>query len=170
MTGLTSTFAPKDNNRMRGIASLTTSSPPAAKIGWIVSTSLNPPLPLLLPGDSLPPPPPPSTSMSAITITVQQYGLDSLPMPMLAAGSIGTAYNVAPLMHDQYSARRDNDNNNNLLYSSSRPQNIDHICNDDIDDDDDASGRDNDASWNDDSTAYASHFCIAISSFDGMLL
>ncbi len=89
---------------------------------------------------------------------------------MPAAGSIGTAYDVAPLMHDQYSARLDNDNDGDLLYLSLRPQNIDHIRNDDIDNDDDASGRDDDVSWNDDSAAYALCFCIAILSFDGMLL
>ncbi len=91
-------------------------------------------------------------------------------MPMPAARSIGTAYNIAPLMHDQYSARLDNNNDNNLLYSSSRPQNIDHIRNDDIDNNDDASGRDNNVLWNNDSAAYASRFCIGILSFDGMLL
>jgi hypothetical protein len=91
-------------------------------------------------------------------------------MPMPAAGSIRTAYNVAPLMHDQYSARLDDDDNNDLLYSSSRPQNIDHIRNDNINDNNDASGRDDDVLWNDDSAAYASRFCVAISSFDGMLL
>ncbi len=89
---------------------------------------------------------------------------------MPAAGSIGTAYNVALLMHDQYSTCLNNNDDNDLLYLSSRPQNIDHICDDDIDDDDDALGRDDNVSWNNDSTAYASHFCVAISSFDGMLL
>ncbi len=168
--GLTLTFAPRDNERTKGIASSTTSSPPAAEIGWIVSTSLNPPLSLLLPDNPLPPPPPPSTLMSAITLTVQRYGLDGLPMLMPAAGSIGTAYNVAPLMHDQYSARLDNNDNNHSLYLSSRPRNIDHIRDDDFNNNDDALGRDNDVSWNNDSTAYASRFCVAISSFDGMLL
>ncbi len=57
-----------------------------------------------------------------------------------------------------------------MLYSSSRPRNIDHIRDDDVNNDDDASGRDDDVSWNDDSAAYASRFCVAISSFDGMLL
>jgi hypothetical protein len=108
--------------------------------------------------------------MSAITLTIQQYGLDSLPMPMPAAGSIGTAYEVAPSMHDQYSARLDDDDDEDLSYSSSRPRNIDHIRNDDIDDNNDALGRDDNVSWNDDSTAYALRFCVAISSFDGMLL
>ncbi len=89
---------------------------------------------------------------------------------MPAAGSIGTAYDVAPSMHDLYSTRLDDNDNNDLSYSSSRPQNINHICNDDINDDDDESGKDNDVSWNNDSAAYASHFCVAISSFDGMLL
>jgi hypothetical protein len=91
-------------------------------------------------------------------------------MLMPAAGSIGTAYNVAPLMHDQYSARLDNNDNNHSLYLSSRPRNIDHIRDDDFNNNDDALGRDNDVSWNNDSTAYASRFCVAISSFDGMLL
>ena len=89
---------------------------------------------------------------------------------MPAAGSIGTAYNVAPSMHDQYSARLDDDNDDDLVYLSLRPRNINHIYNDDIDDHDDASGRDIDVSWNDDSAAYASRFCVAISSFHGMLL
>ncbi len=90
---------------------------------------------------------------------------------MPAAGSIGTAYNVTPLMHDQYSARLNNDDNNDSLYSFSRPRNIDHIRDDDIDGNDNALGRDDDISWNDDSAdAYASCFCVAISSFDGMLL
>ncbi len=91
-------------------------------------------------------------------------------MPMPAAGSIGTAYNVAPSMHNQYYARLDNNDNNDSLYSSSRPQNIDHICNDDIDDNDDALGRDDEVLWNNDSAAYALRFCVAISSFTGMLL
>ncbi len=140
------TFAPRDNERTKGIASLTTSSPPAAEIGWIISTSLNLPLPLLLPDDPLPPPPPLSTLMSTITLTVQRYGLDGLPMPMPVAGSIGTAYNVAPLMHDQYSACLDDDNNDNLSYLSSRPQNINHIRDDNIDNNNDALGRDEDVS------------------------
>jgi hypothetical protein len=89
---------------------------------------------------------------------------------MPAAGSIGTAYDVAPSMHDQYSARLDDNDNNNSSYLSSRPRNIDHIRDDDIDDDDDALGRDNNVSWNDNSAAYALRFCITISSFDGMLL
>ena len=89
---------------------------------------------------------------------------------MPAAGSIGTAYDIAPSMHDQYSTCLDDNDNNNLLYLSSRPQNIDHIHNDNIDDNDDALGRDDDVLWNDDSAAYASRFCIAISSFDDMLL
>ncbi len=89
---------------------------------------------------------------------------------MLAAGSIGTAYDVAPSMHDQYSARLDDDDDDNLSYLSSRPRNINHIRDDNIDDDDDALGRDDDVSWNNDSTAYASRFCVAILSFDGMLL
>ncbi len=89
---------------------------------------------------------------------------------MPAAGSIRTAYNVAPSMHDQYSARLDDDDDNNSLYSSSRPQNIDHIRDDDIDNNDDALGRDNNISWNNDSAAYASRFCVVISSFNGMLL
>ncbi len=91
-------------------------------------------------------------------------------MPMPAAGSIGTAYDVAPSMHDQYSACLDDDNNDDLSCSSSRQQNIDHICDDDIDDDDDTSGRDDNVLWNDNSAAYALLFCVAISSFDGMLL
>ncbi len=168
--GSTLTFAPRDNERMKGIASLTTSSPPAAEIGWIVSTSLNPPLPLLLPNNPLPLPPPLSTSMAAITLTVQRYGLDGLPMPMLAAGSIGTTYDVAPSMHDQYSARLDNDDNNDLSYLSLRPRNIDHIRDDNINNNDDALGRDDDISWNNNSAAYTSRFCIAILSFNGMLL
>ncbi len=89
---------------------------------------------------------------------------------MPAAGSIKTAYNVAPLMHDQYSARLDNNNNDDLSYSSTRPRNIDHIHNENIDDNDDVSGRDEDVSWNDDSAAYALRFCVAILSFNGMLL
>ncbi len=89
---------------------------------------------------------------------------------MPAAGSIRTAYDVAPSMHDQCSARLDDDDNNDSSYSSLRPQNIDHIRDDNIDNDDDVSGRDDDVSWNDDSAAYALRFCIAISSFDGMLL
>ncbi len=91
-------------------------------------------------------------------------------MPMPAAGSIGTTYDVAPSMHDQYSTRLDNNDNNDLLYLSSRPQNINHIRDEDIDNDDNALGRDDDVSWNDGSAAYASRFCIAISSFDGTLL
>ncbi len=91
-------------------------------------------------------------------------------MPMSAAGSIGTAYDIALSMHDQYSARLDNNYNDNSLYSSLRPQNIDHIRNDDIDDNNDASGRDDNVSWNNDSAAYASRFCVVISSFNGMLL
>ncbi len=168
--GSMSMFAPRDNKRMKGIVSLTTSSPPEAEIGWIVSTSLNPPLPLLLPDDPLPLPLLPSTLMSAITLTVQRYGLDSLPMPMPAAGSIRTAYDVAPSMHDPYSACLDDNNDDDLLYLSSRPQNVNHIRNDKIDDDNDASGRDDNVSWNNDSAAYTLRFCIAISSFDGMLL
>ncbi len=89
---------------------------------------------------------------------------------MPAAGSIGTAYDIAPSMHDQYSACLDDNNDNDSLYLSLRPRNINHIYNDDIDDNDDASGRDIDVSWNDDSAAYASRFCIGISSFDGMLM
>ncbi len=89
---------------------------------------------------------------------------------MPAAGSIGTAYDVAPSMHHQYSACLDNDDNNNLSYLSSRPQNIDHIHDDDINDDKDASRREDDVSWNNDSAAYTLRFCVAISSFDGMLL
>jgi hypothetical protein len=108
--------------------------------------------------------------MSAITLTVQQYGLDGLPMPMPAAGSIGTAYDVAPLMHNQYSARLDNDDNDKSSYSSLRPQNIDDIRDDNIDNNDNASGRDKDVSWNNASAAYTSCFCVAILSFDGMLL
>ncbi len=91
-------------------------------------------------------------------------------MPMPATGSIGTAYDVAPSMHDQYSTRLDKDNDNDLSYLSSRPQNIDHIRDDNIDDNDNALGRDDDVSWNDNSAAYASRFCVAILSFDGMLL
>ncbi len=89
---------------------------------------------------------------------------------MPAAGSIGTAYDVAPSMHDQYSAHLDNDNNDDSLYSSLRPQNIDYIRNDNINDDDNTSGRDDNVSWNNNSAAYALRFCVAISSFDGMLL
>ncbi len=89
---------------------------------------------------------------------------------MPAAGSIGTAYDVAPLMHDQYSARLDDNDNDDSLYLSSRPRNIDHIRDDNIDDNNDASGRDNNVSWNDNSAAYALCFCVTISSFDGMLL
>jgi hypothetical protein len=89
---------------------------------------------------------------------------------MPAAGSIGTVYNVAPSMHDQYSARLDDDDNNDLLYLSLRPQNINHIRDDDINDNDNALGRDDNVSWNDDGAAYASRFCVAILSFDGMLL
>ncbi len=89
---------------------------------------------------------------------------------MPAAGSIGTAYEVAPSMHDQYSTRLDNKDDYDSSYSSSRPQNIDHIRDDDIDDDNDALGRDDNVTWNNDSAAYASRFCVAISSFDGMLL
>ncbi len=51
-----------------------------------------------------------------------------------------------------------------------RPQNIDHIRDDNINDDNNVSGRDDNVSWNDDSTAYPSHFCVAILSLDGMLL
>jgi hypothetical protein len=91
-------------------------------------------------------------------------------MPMPAAGSIGTVYNVAPSMHDQYSACLDNDDDDDSSYSSSRPKNIDHIRDDHINDDDNVSGRDDDVSWNNDSAAYALRFCVAISSFDGMLL
>ncbi len=91
-------------------------------------------------------------------------------MPMPAAGSIRTAYDIAPSMHDQYSARLDNNDDNDSSYLSSRPRNIDHIRDDNIDDDDNASGRDDDILWNEDSAAYASRFCIAISSFNGMLL
>ncbi len=89
---------------------------------------------------------------------------------MPAAGSIGTAYDVALSMHDQYSARLNDNDDDDSSYSSSRPRNIDHIRDDDINDNDDASGRDDDVLWNDDSAAYASRFCVAISSFDGMLL
>ncbi len=74
-------------------------------------------------------------------------------MPMPAAGSIGTAYDVAPSMHGQYSACLDNNDNNNLLYSSSRPQNIYHIRDDNIDNNDDALGRDDNVSWNNNSIA-----------------
>jgi hypothetical protein len=73
-------------------------------------------------------------------------------------------------MHGQYSACLDNDDDKDSSYLSSRPQNIDRISDDDIDDDDDASGRDDNVSWNDDSAAYALRFCVVISSFDGMLL
>ncbi len=83
-------------------------------------------------------------------------------MPMPAAGSIGTTY--------EYSAHLDDNDDNNLSYLSSRPRNINHIRDDDINDDDDALGRDDNLSWNNDSAAYALHFCIAISSFNGMLL
>ncbi len=89
---------------------------------------------------------------------------------MPAVGSIGTAYDVAPSMHDQYSTCLNNDDDDDLSYLSSRPRNINHILDDDINDDDDALGRDDDVSWNNDSAAYASRFCVAISSFDGMLL
>ncbi len=90
---------------------------------------------------------------------------------MPAAGSIGTAYNVAPLMHNQYSARLDDNNDNNdSSYLSLRPRNINHIRDDNIDDNDHALGRGDDVSRNNDSAAYALRFCIAISSFDGMLL
>ncbi len=89
---------------------------------------------------------------------------------MPAAGSIGTAYDLTPSMHDQYSARLDNDDDDDLSYSSSRPQNINHIHDDDINNDDDASGRDDDVSWNDDSAAYTLRFCVVILSFNGMLL
>ncbi len=89
---------------------------------------------------------------------------------MPVAGFIVTAYDVAPLMHDQYSARLDDNNNNDLSYSSSRPRNIDHIRDDDIDNDDNALGRDDNVLWNDDSAAYALRFCVAILSFNGMLL
>jgi hypothetical protein len=94
------TFAPRDNKRTKGIASLTHPSPPRLRlVGLFTQASiLNPPLPLLLPNNPLPPPPPPSTSMSAITLTVQQYGL---VMPMPATGSNGTSYNIALLMHNQ---------------------------------------------------------------------
>jgi hypothetical protein len=108
--------------------------------------------------------------MSAITLTIQQYGLDGLPMPMPVAGSIRTAYDVTPSMHDQYSARLDNNNNNNSSYLSSRPQNINHIRDDNINNDNDALGRDDDVLWNNDSAAYALRFCVAILSFNGMLL
>ncbi len=91
-------------------------------------------------------------------------------MPMPAVGSIGTAYDIAPSMHDQYSPRFDDNDDDNLSYSFSRPQNINHICDDDIDNNDDMLGRDDDVLWNDDSAAYASRFCVAILSFDGMLL
>jgi hypothetical protein len=73
-------------------------------------------------------------------------------------------------MHDPYSACLDDNNDDDLLYLSSRPQNVNHIRNDKIDDDNDASGRDDNVSWNNDSAAYTLRFCIAISSFDGMLL
>ncbi len=98
--GLALTFAPRDNKRTKGIASLTHPSPPRPRsVGLFPRASiLNPPLPLLLPNDPLPPPPPPSTSMSAITLTVQQYGL---VMPMPAVGSNGTSYDIALLMHNQ---------------------------------------------------------------------
>ncbi len=89
---------------------------------------------------------------------------------MLAARSIGTTYNVASSMHDQYSACLDDDDDNDLSYLSLRPQNIDHIHDDNIDNDDNASGRDNNVSWNNDSAACASRFCVAISLFNGMLL
>ncbi len=89
---------------------------------------------------------------------------------MPAAGSIGTAYNVAPSMHDQYSARLDDEDDNDLSYLSSRPQNIDHIRDDDINNDDNELGREDNVSWNNNSATYASRFCIAILSFDGMLL
>jgi hypothetical protein len=109
--------------------------------------------------------------MSAITLTVQRYYLDGLPMPIPAAGSIGPAYNIAPSMHDQYSTCLDDDDDDDSLYSSLRPRNINHIHDDDtIDDDNEVSWRDYDVSWNDDSAAYASHFCVTILSFDGMLL
>ncbi len=76
---------------------------------------------------------------------------------MPAAGSIGTAYDAAPSMHDQYSARLDDNNgDNNLLYLSSRPQNIDHIRDDDIYNNNNVSGRDDNVSWNNDSAAYVS--------------
>jgi hypothetical protein len=48
--------------------------------------------------------------------------------------------------------------------------NIDHIRDDDIDKNDNALGRDGNVSWNNNSAAYASRFCVAILSFDGMLL
>ncbi len=91
---------------------------------------------------------------------------------MPAAGSIGITYNVAPLMHDQYSARLDDNNNDNndLLYSSLRPQHIDQIRDDNINNNNNPLGRDDNVSWNNNSAAYASRFCIAILSFDGMLL
>ncbi len=92
--GSASTFAPRDNKRTKGIASLTHLSPPR-RCG---ASILNPPLPLLLPNNPLPPPPPPSTSMSAIMLTIQQYGL---VMPMTAAGSNGTSYDIALSMHNQ---------------------------------------------------------------------
>ncbi len=89
---------------------------------------------------------------------------------MPVAGCIRTAYDIAPLMHNQYSARFDNDNDNDTLYLSSRPQNIDHIRDDDINNNDNALGREDKVLWNNDSAAYASRFCVAILSFDGMLL
>ncbi len=89
---------------------------------------------------------------------------------MPVAGSIGTAYNIALLMHNQYSACLDDDDNNNSLYLSLRPQNINHVRDDDIKNDNNASGRDDGVSLNNDSTAYALRFCVAISSFNGMLL
>ncbi len=91
-------------------------------------------------------------------------------MLMPAAGSIGTAYDVAPSMHDQYFARLDNDDDNDSSYLSSRPRNINHIRDDDINNNNNALGRDDNVLWNNNSAAYASRFCIVISSFDGMLL
>ncbi len=85
---------------MKGIVSSTHLSPPRLRLvgSFPRASILNPPLPLLLPNNPLPPPLPPSTLMSAITLTVQQYGL---VMPMPAAGSNGTSYDIALLMHNQ---------------------------------------------------------------------